>query len=169
MAEQAVARMNNAMRYKLDSEAKEGLVQALTKIATGTGLCFGVNPFRQVPPRWSFSGMLARLVLLVRRGKGQGKQASDNSALADTHIRLKRSGVTGLLVILLIALFIGATESDEPLKLGLQMGVTQLGGQRRAAILSLFQKMMKAPVALEDCHGRGAMMRNLLIACGRQA
>ena len=136
MAEQAVARMNNAMRYKLDGEAKEGLVQALTKVATGNALCFGVNPFRQVPPRWSFSGMLARLVLYIRRGK----QAGDNSALADTHIRLKRSGVTGLLVILLIALFIGATESGEPLEIGLQMGRDTIGRTKASGDIIIVSK-----------------------------
>ncbi len=140
MAEQAVARMNNAMRYKLDAEAKEGLVQALTKVATGNALCFGVNPFRQVPPRWSFSGMLARLVLRIKRGKGQSKQANDNGALADTHIRLKRSGVTGLLVILLIALFIGATESGEPLEIGLQMGRDAIGRTKASGDIVIVSK-----------------------------
>lgn len=117
MAEQTVARMNNAMRYKLGEEAKEGLIQALTRFSATDGLSFTNNPFRQVPPRWSFSGMLSRLILRIRRRK----LVHDDGALADVHIGLKRSGLFGLIVALAIGLFFGVSESGEPVEISLQM------------------------------------------------
>lgn len=125
IAEQTVAIMDGRLQHKLNPKAKAGLTGALTRVATKDGLSFGSEPFREPPPRWTLDGALARLTLRWKRWRNKWDDdgaANDAEALSATHFAVRRSGVIGLLVILMITLPIGATQFGEPLELGLQMG-----------------------------------------------
>lgn len=129
IAEQTVAIMDGQLQKKLNPKAKTGLTNALTRVATKDGLNFGSKafsePFREGPPRWTLSGMLARLTLrwkLWREPYNDDNTANPDEHLSITHFAVRRSGVIGLFVILMIALFVGAIKFGEPLELVLQMG-----------------------------------------------
>jgi diguanylate cyclase len=131
-AEQTVARMNLRLKLPLSDKAREGLIDALTSHAERGGLVYGQNPFRAVPPRWSISGLLSRVMLRIKplRTRIEGRDNlsyndSDNdkaSTLANIHAKIKRSGGAGLLIALLITLCVGIVEFGEPAELGLQIG-----------------------------------------------
>lgn len=125
IAEQTVAIMDGRLTHKLNDKAKAGLTNALTRVATKDGLIFGSEPFREPPPRWTLDGALARLTLRWKRWRNKWDDdgaANDAEALSATHFAVRRSGVIGLAVILMISLFVGLTQFGEPLELGLQMG-----------------------------------------------
>jgi hypothetical protein len=125
IAEQTVALMDGQLERKLNDKAKAGLTDALTRIASKDGLHFGSEPFREQPPRWTLDGMLVRLTLRWKAWRHKGYDygmADDAEARSANHFEVKRSGAIGLIIILAIALFIGAIKFGEPLELGLQMG-----------------------------------------------
>ncbi len=125
IAEQTVAIMDGRLQHKLNDKAKAGLTGALTRVATKDGLIFGSEPFREPPPRWTLDGALARLTLRWKRWRNPWDDdgaATDAEHLSTTHFAVRRSGVIGLIVILMITLFIGAIKFGEPLELALQVG-----------------------------------------------
>ena len=134
LAEQTATIMDGRLTHKLNAKGKAGLIDALTRVASIDGIAFGSEPFRAPPPRWTLDGMLARLTLRWKRWRmhkwADDGTANDAEALSATHFDVKRSGVIGLLMILAIALFMGAINFGEPLELGLQMG---RDGLRRTA------------------------------------
>ena len=120
LAEQMVTRMDARMQNKLSAGAKHGLIKALVRVAADGRLdFFGQEPFRPAPPRWTLGGLLARLKLWR-------KQSNDSvdavETLNDAHNGVMRSGVTALIVSLLIALLIGISDFGKPAELGLQIG-----------------------------------------------
>jgi diguanylate cyclase len=129
LADQTVAIMDGRLQNKLSDKARRGLTAALTRVAVRDGLNFGsqafCEPFREAPPRWTLEGLLARLTLrwkLWREPYDDDGASTDAEHLSITHFAVRRSGAAGLIVILLIALLIGAIKFGEPLELGLQMG-----------------------------------------------
>jgi diguanylate cyclase len=125
IAEQTVALMDGQLERKLNDKAKAGLTDALTRIASKDGLHFGSEPFREQPPRWTLDGMLVRLTLWWKAWRHKGYDygmADDAEARSANHFGVKRSGAIGLIMILAVALFIGAIKFGEPLELGLQIG-----------------------------------------------
>jgi diguanylate cyclase len=123
MAEQAVARMDGQLRWRMDKDARDGLVEAIVKTGSPDKFLFRPEPFRAAPPRWSLSGFIARGMFFVQRKRGITKGSIDvHEALAATHYKIKRSGAVGLVITLLIALLVGITGVGEPVEIGLQMG-----------------------------------------------
>ena len=120
LAEQMVTRMDARMQNKLSAGAKHGLIKALVRVAADGRLdFFGQEPFRPAPPRWTLGGLLARLKLWRK----QSNDAVDEvETLNDAHNGVMRSGVTALIVSLLIALLIGISDFGKPAELGLQIG-----------------------------------------------
>jgi diguanylate cyclase len=121
MAEQAVTRMDGQLRWRLDDDAREGLVEAIIKTGSPDKFLFRPEPFRQAPPRWSLSGILARAVVKVQQWRS-GEAGDKMAALAATHFKVRRSGAAGLVVTLMIVLLVGMTDAAKPLEIGLLMG-----------------------------------------------
>jgi diguanylate cyclase len=123
MAEQAVARMNAQLRRRIDDDAREGLIEAILKTGEPDKFLFRPEPFRSLPPRWSLSGMIARVVFAFQQQRKRvNKQADTREALSAAHYRVQRSGAVGLIITLLIALLVGVTDFGRPLEIGLQAG-----------------------------------------------
>ena len=120
MAEQAVARMNGQLRRRIDEDACEGLVEAIIKTGEPDKFLFRREPFSAAPPRWSLSGLIARVVLKVQQWRG-GQSGDKTSTLANTYFIVRRRGVVGLVVTLLIALLVGVADFGMPAEVGLQM------------------------------------------------
>ena len=129
LAEQTVVRMDARMRIKLGWEARDGLVKALTKVANADGLLFGDQPFRQMPPRWSLDWMVSRATLRWKTfwrsrhsDKPRLEDYEDASAFVEAHFWVRRVGLIGFLIVLAIAVVIGASGFGKPAELGLQIG-----------------------------------------------
>ncbi len=123
MAEQAVARMDGQLRWRMDEDARDGLVEAIIKTGSPDKFLFRPEPFRPVPPRWSLSGAIARVVFAVQQRRELAKDQVDvREALAATHYKVQRSGAVGLIITMLIALLVGITDFGKPLEIGLQIG-----------------------------------------------
>lgn len=129
MAEQTVARMDARMRIKLSWQAKDGLVNALTRVANADGLLFGDQPFRAMPRRWSLAWILTRIVLgwqefwrSRQQHRARPERYDDASAFSEAFYAVRRNGGIGLVVTLAIALLFGIIHFGEPAEIGLQVG-----------------------------------------------
>ena len=125
MAEQAVARMDSRLRWRMDNDVRDGLVKAILKTGSPDKFLFRPEPFRAVPSRWSLSGIISRVVLAFQqwRAPSSGKaDISGNEALFKTHYTVRRSGAVGMIIALFIALVVGLFGVGEPLELAVQIG-----------------------------------------------
>jgi diguanylate cyclase len=125
MAEQAVARMDSRLRWRMDHDAREGLVEAIIKTGSPDQFLFRPEPFRVAPSRWSLSGFIARVVLKSQRWRASDKNdATDarSEALDKIYYKVRRSGAVGLIVTLFVALLIGVSDIGRPLEIALQIG-----------------------------------------------
>jgi hypothetical protein len=121
IAEQAVARMNSRMRRRIDEDACDGLVEAILKTGEPDKFLFRPEPYREAPPRWSLSGMIARTLCMVQRWRDSASKAADGGeTLSTTHYNVKRSGAAGLVITLVVALLVGITDFGMPAEVGLQ-------------------------------------------------
>jgi diguanylate cyclase len=123
MAEQAVARMDGRLRWRMDADAREGLVEAIIQTGAPDKFLFRPEPFHPAPPRWSLSGMLARALVKANYWRAASENTeNDGELLSAAHYKVKRSGAVGLIVILLVALLVGISGVGKPFELAFQIG-----------------------------------------------
>lgn len=129
MAQQTVAKINAASHIKMPPHACEALTTALIKSDAAEDLLFRNKPYRARTPRWTLSGLIARTITGVEGWRAnKDKHPHDPDAatapadrLGELHYRVRGSGVTGLIIALIIGLVVGISGFGEPAEIGLQI------------------------------------------------
>jgi diguanylate cyclase len=130
MAQHTVAKINAASPIKMPPNACEALTTALIKSNAAEDLLFRNKPYRAKTPRWTVSGMLARMIARVEQWRtARGKRPHDPDTavspadrVSEWHYRVRGSGINGLIIAVLIGLVVGITDFGKPAELGLQIG-----------------------------------------------
>jgi diguanylate cyclase len=130
MAQHTVAKINAASHIKMPPNACEALTTALIKSNAAEDLLFRNKPYRAKTPRWTVSGMLARMIARVegwRAAWDQRPHDPDTAVAAadrvsEWHYRVRGSGINGLIIAVLIGLVVGITDFGKPAELVLQIG-----------------------------------------------
>jgi diguanylate cyclase len=130
MAEQTVAKINAASRFKMPPNACAELTKALIKSNAAADLLFRNKPYHPKTPRWTLSGALARMIARVegwRAARDKRPHDPDTAVAAadrvsEWHYRVRGSGINGLIIAVLIGLIVGITDFGKPAELGLQIG-----------------------------------------------
>jgi diguanylate cyclase len=129
MAEQTVAKINAASRFKMPPNACAELTKALIKSNAAADLLFRNKPYHPKTPRWTLSGALARMIARVegwRAARDQRPHDPDTAVAAadrvsEWYYRVRGSGINGLIITVMIGLVVGITDFGKPAELGLQM------------------------------------------------
>lgn len=108
MAEQAVTRMNQRLRWPMAEETRRSLVDAIMRSGSPEQFLFSTEPYRPAPPRWSVGGLMARIWLIWRelRGDPATQPKARAATLASLHYAVQRSGAPGMFKIFLVTLLL---------------------------------------------------------------
>jgi diguanylate cyclase len=108
MAEQAVARMNQRLRWPMSEDTRRSLVESITRSGSPEQYLFSPEPYRPTPPRWSIGGLMARIWLILRelRGDPATQPKARAATLATLYYAVQRSGAPGMFKIFLITLLL---------------------------------------------------------------
>lgn len=108
MAEQAVTRMNQRLRWPMSEDTRRSLVDAIMRSGSPEQFLFSPEPYRPAPPRWSVGGLMARIWLILRelRGDPATQPKARAATLASIYYAVQRSGAPGMFIIFLVTLLL---------------------------------------------------------------